>query len=92
LGKARQGAQGNIAGAAGDIEQTLARTRLQRGHHLALPPAVDTGAHQIVHQVVAPGNAVEDRAHQRRLLVPRHPAEAEIGAATCVFVAHGAGT
>src|SRR6516164_1148194 len=47
--EARQGAQCDIAGTAGDIEKTLPRTRLQPGHHLRFPPAVDTDTHQIVH-------------------------------------------
>ena len=91
--KARQGAQSDIAGAAGDIEQALARTRLQPSHHLALPPAVDAGAHQIVHQIVALGDAVEDGADQRRLLVPPAPGGSRNRcAAACVFVTHRAGT
>ena len=82
----RQRAARDIAGAAGDVEQALARTRIEPGDHLALPPAVDAGAHQVVHQVVAVGDAVEHRAHQRRLCRFRDAAEAEIGFA-CAGVA-----
>src|SRR3981189_1471155 len=78
-----------------------ARPGLQQGHHLGLPPAVDAGAHQIVHQIVAPGDAVEYRTNQRGLVGFRHPAKAEIGLSSrglarigvmpCLALTHRAG-
>src|SRR5262252_673042 len=73
-----QGAQCDVAGTAGDIEKTLAGTRLQPCYHLRLPPAVDPAAHQIVHQIIARCDALEEGPHQRRLLAFWHLAEAEI--------------
>jgi hypothetical protein len=90
--KLGQSAQSDVAGSAGDIQQTLAGTGLQRRHHLALPPAMDASAHQIVHQIVTFGDAVEDSADQRRLFTFGYAPEAEIGASACVFVTHRAGT
>ena len=80
-----QRAAGDVAGAAGDIDQQLARPRREPGDHLVLPPAVDAGAHQIVHQIVAAGDAVEHPAHQRRLFRRGDPAKAEIRFSYRVF-------
>ena len=94
---------GDVAGAAGNIEQDLSGTRRKPGDELVLPPAMDKPAHQVIHQVVAARDAVEHRAHQRRLLVLPHPAKTEIGPAAgigpkaglrvlaCLFLAHRAG-
>ena len=49
-------------------------------HHLPLPEAMDAAAHQVVHQVVAAGDPVEEVADEARLLVLADAAEAEVGA------------
>src|SRR6266478_8967268 len=67
--KAWEGAQPDVAGAAGDIEQKLTGKRVQPSDHFGLPPAVGTAAHQIVHQVVARCHAVQNRTYQRGFLV-----------------------
>ncbi len=69
--EALEGTQCDVSGAASDIEKILAWARRQPGHHSGFPPAMDAGAHQIVHQIVARGDAVEDAAHQRCLRLPR---------------------
>jgi len=89
--EARHGAQCDIAGTTGDIEETLPCARLQQSEHLRFPSTVDTGAHQIVHQIVARRDTLEESTHKRRLLALRHAAEPEIGATACVFIAHRAG-
>ena len=75
----RQKALGDVAGPAGDIEQELARPGRQPIDHGRLPQAVDAPGHQIVHQVVAPGDALENAAHQARLLRRLDAAVAEPG-------------
>ena len=84
-------AEGDVAGATGDIDKALARARFERSDELSFPPAVDTAAHQVVHQVVARGDIIEEGAYQRRLFVRGHAAGAEIGVAACVFLTHRAG-
>src|SRR3546814_2617462 len=44
-----------------------------------LPQPVDAARHQVVHQVVAVGDGVEDLPDKARLLVVTHFAEAEMG-------------
>src|SRR5579875_3329791 len=89
--QSRQCPQRDIAGAAGDVDEALARPRPQGGHHLSLPQAMDAAAHQIVHQIVAERHAVEQRAHPRRLFRLGNAAEAEIGLRACVVAVHRAG-
>ncbi len=62
----------DVAGAAGGVQQGEARTGIEPVHHLALPQAVDAAAHQVVHQIVAMGDATEEIADQVRLLVRGH--------------------
>src|SRR3954468_449916 len=96
-----QCAASDVTGAAGDIEEALAGARIEPGDHLGFPPAMDAAAHQIVHQIVARRDAVEDGAHERRLIALQHAAKAEIGiptlvAASCLasylWLAHPAGS
>jgi hypothetical protein len=51
---------------------------------------VDARAHQIVHQIIAFGDAFEDSADQLPLLTLGHAAEAEIGVGACIFITHRA--
>ena len=77
-----RGAEGNVAGAAGDVEQcvgAVALRRVERVDHDVLPDAVQASRHQVVHQVVALCHAVKHVVHQRLLLVQRHVAEAKMG-------------
>ena len=67
------GAKGDVAGAAGDVEQRkrrIATRRIERVDHQVLPDPVQADRHQIVHQVVALRHAVKHIVHQR-LLVPQ---------------------
>ena len=67
--------QGQIARAAAEIEQGLARTRPQPGDRLALPQPVQAEAEQVVEKVVARGNLLEQGLHLLRLprLKAAHP-------------------
>ena len=82
---------GDIAGPAGDIEQELARPGRQPVDHGRLPEPVDAPGHQVVHEVVAPGDALENAAHQLRLLRCLDAAVAEPGlvAFQCGITLHG---
>ena len=73
--------EADIAGAAGEIEQRAVGARIEGGAKSLLPGAVDAERHQVVHQVVARGHAVEDGADQRLLVRAAGPAVAEIGVA-----------
>src|SRR5690606_5369226 len=73
-------AEGDIAGAAGNIEKMLSLLRHQPVDHRRFPQPMDAGAHQIIHQIVAAGNAVENAANQPRLLLPPDFAKAKMGA------------
>ena len=70
----------DVAGAAGHVENGHAGAGREPGHHLPLPQAMDAAAHQVVHEVVAAGDPVEQVADEPRLLVLADAAEAEIGA------------
>ena len=83
-GPARVGdAEGDVAGAAGEIEQRERPARpfrrVDRRDQRLLPGAVQAARHQVVHQVVAPRHRMEHVVDQRLLVAKRHPAEAEIG-------------
>ena len=73
-------AEGDVARAAGDVEMGEGARR--RGMHLGdqnvLPHPVQAEGHQIVHQVVAVGDLVEDRVHQTLLFVHPNGALAEM--------------
>ena len=81
-------AAGHVAGAAGHVEDHLARLRVQTGRRRVLPDAMHARAHQVVHQVVAAGDAVEDPAHEAGLLGRIDVAIAEGGAALAHGLAH----
>ena len=72
-------AEGDIAGAAADVQQAHVGLRIELIDKGPLPQPVDAEAHQVIHQVVAFGNAVEDVAHQRRLLRCLYRPETEMG-------------
>ncbi len=72
-------AEGDVAGAAGDVEDGLAGARVEAIDEIELPQPVDAAAHQVVHQIVAAGHAVEDAADKARFLLGRDLAVAEIG-------------
>ncbi len=63
-------AEGDIARAAGDIEmpEGTAPGRAQHRNQRILPEAVQPGAHDVVHQIVARGDLVEDIVHPGLLL------------------------
>ena len=74
-------AEGDVAGAAGDVE--MAETRAVAGVDLAgervLPQPVQAAGHQIVHHVVAAGDLVEHVVDEMLLLGQRHLGIAEMG-------------
>ena len=75
------GAKGDIAGAAGDVEQRerrLAARRIERVDHQVLPDPVQARRHQIVHQIVALRHAVKHVVHQRLLVAQGDVPEAEM--------------
>ena len=47
-------AKGYVAGAAGHVEDRLARPRLDPRHEPVFPPPVQPAGHQVVHHIVAP--------------------------------------
>ena len=52
-------AERDVAGAAGNVEQLerrFAARRIEHGDEVALPQPVQATRHQVVHQVVAPGD------------------------------------
>ena len=71
---APQEAEGDVAGAAGDVEQRHAGPRRQPVEHRVLPQPVDAEAHRVVHQVVARG----DRARRRRARGPAFSASGTV--------------
>ncbi len=76
------GAEGDVAGAAGDIEQRerrVALRRIERRDHDVLPDPVQARRHQVVHQVVARRHAVKHVVHQRLLVAQGHVPEAKMG-------------
>src|SRR6201999_1554921 len=56
--------EADIAGAPGQIEQRAVGARIEGRREDLLPGAMDAERHQVVHQVVARGHAVEDGADQ----------------------------
>ena len=71
-------ARRDVAGAARDIDDVGAALGREPVDHGPAPQAVDAAAHQIVHQVVAPGDAIEEAAHERGLFRRPHPPRAEV--------------
>ena len=60
-------AEGDVAGAAGHVEDLLARARVHAADEAVLPQPVHAARHGVVHQVVAGGDAGEDAADARGL-------------------------
>src|SRR6185437_6701660 len=81
LAGAAEEAPRDIAGAARQVEQPLARPRFETRDQLGLPAAMDPAAHQVVHQVVTAGDVIEDVANETCLGVLGHFAKSEIGLA-----------
>jgi formamidopyrimidine-DNA glycosylase len=75
----RQKTQGNVAGSAGDIEKPHARLRRQPIEKRLLPQPMNAERHQVVHQIIAIGDAIEDGADKRGFIAGADPAEAEVG-------------
>src|SRR5260221_516902 len=67
-----------IAAAGSDIEQPLAAARPRHCDRKSLPIAVQAERHEVVHQVVALGHAVEHLADTLRLFFLGDLAESEI--------------
>ena len=81
----------NIACAARDIEQCerpVSARRIDGGHQHVFPGPVQPARHHIVHQVVAPGDLVEDVIHQCLLFGQRHRLEAERSVGGVLAIAH----
>jgi len=72
-------AKSDIAGAARHIQCLPGGLRVQPFHHRILPDAVDAGAHQVVHQVVARRHRGKDLFDQAFLVGLWHVAETETG-------------
>src|SRR5690606_14626920 len=72
-------AEGDVARSAGHVEHPPgpASGRIEPGDHRILPQAMHAARHQVVHQVVAAGHAVEDLVDHRLLVTGTDPAEAE---------------
>ena len=75
-------AEGDVAGAAGEIEQgevPVALRRIDRGDQRVLPGAMQPARHQVVHQVVAARNRMEHVVDHALLVGQGHGAFAEMG-------------
>ncbi len=87
--------EGDVAGAAGDVEDAIAARRPPRRRQprdqRVLPQPVHAARHQVVHQVVAAGDALEDAVDESLLLVEADLAEAEAGAAAALVIPRGRG-
>ncbi len=87
-----ENAPGDIASAAGNVDNFHARLRAEAVDELGLPQPVHARAHEIVHQVVAVGDGIENGAHARGFLPHRHVFIAKIGGRAvlvCARVVHG---
>ena len=71
-------AEGDVAGAAGHVEDALARPRLHAGDEAVLPQPVHAARHQVVHHVVAARDRAEDAADAPRLFLGADQLVAEI--------------
>src|SRR5690606_18156920 len=90
--------QRNVGGTACDIDQLEGRRafwRIETNDQVILPEAVQAPGHEIVHEVVALGDAAEDLVDEPLPLALRDLAKAERGFASRMWVlgaAHGAHT
>jgi hypothetical protein len=88
--------KGDVAGAASQVEQGKTRRagddrvtgrpaglgRIDGGNEHILPGPVQPARHQVVHEVVAPRDAVKNVVNPRLFVFKRHLLEAEMGAFT----------
>src|SRR6266566_3410828 len=75
------GAERDVTGAAGDVEQRkwrIAARRIERVDHYFFPEPMQAHRHQIVHQVVARRHAVKHIVHQRLLVAQGYVPEAKM--------------
>src|SRR6266516_1891168 len=75
------GAERDVAGAAGDVEQRkwrIAARRIERVDHYFFPEPMQAHRHQIVHQVGARRHAVKHIVHQRLLVAQGYVPEAKM--------------
>ena len=82
VGPARLGdAEGDVAGAAGDIDDSIAAAagRIEHRHHRVLPEAMEPAGHEIVHQVVAARDPLEDLVDHALLVGEIDGPKAEMG-------------
>ena len=80
-GRARFGdPEGDVAGAAGHIKVPELRSfgRLDPGRENILPDPMETGRHQIVHNVVTRSDLVKDLIHTRLLVAQWHAGKTEM--------------
>ena len=68
-----------IAGAAGDIECTAAGFQSGQRQRELLPEPMSAARHQIVHEVVAVGDAVEYAPDTARLVLERNVLKTKVG-------------
>ncbi len=71
--------RGQVAGAAGHVQRALPGPQLGQLQRETFPEPMHARGHQVVHQVVASGDGIEDAAHAPGLLCPRHALETKIG-------------
>ena len=71
-------AEGDVAGAAGHVEDVFAGPRLYPGDEAVLPQPVHSARHEVVHHIVAARDGAEDRTDASRLLFGRHQRIAEV--------------
>jgi len=76
IGALQEGA-GKLARAACNIEMALTRLRVEFGHRVMFPQAVNAHRHEIIHHVILARNRPEDALHAVDFLVWGHGFEAE---------------
>ena len=81
-------AERDIAGAARDVEQILSGAQGQPLDQPRFPEPVNAPRHEVVHQVVALRNAIEDVAHEVVLALERDVAKAEVSRILCFLFKH----
>src|SRR4029077_12476564 len=69
---------GEVRAAARDVENAIPGARAHDRYGECLPDAVQSERHQVVHEVVALGDAVENRPHPPRLVSLGNPLVSEI--------------
>ena len=62
---------GEVAGAAGNVQRPLALPEPGQRQRELLPEPVHSAGHQVVHQVIFAGDGVEHAAHAARLFLAR---------------------